>query len=215
MKKKFKLFATIGSLALAVCMMTIGVLAATNVSFSVTSNVGFTVGSTPVSVTGRVDYGATSSRALKEFSGDNFEGTSGDITSIGTLTLAPTATGGNALVAGDIKGTAVEFGDLTFANEQDNTIVYTFTIKNESAGSMYVKIDAPDYSEAQPATYVTAEETCTVSPSSAEYNANGTVAVPAGETVTYTLTLTITNVTQDANIQGVDFTFTINNAAIE
>ena len=216
MKKKFKLFATIGSLALAVCMMTIGVLAATQVSFSVTSNVGFTVESTPVTVTGKVEYGATSSRELKEFSGDNFEGTSGNITSIGPLTLAPTATEDNALVDDDITGgTTVEFGNLTFANEKNNTIVYTFTIKNESTGNMYVKIEAPDYSEAQPATYVTAEETCTVSPSSAEYNANGTVAVPAGETVTYTLTLTITNVTQDANIQDVDFTFTINNAAIE
>ena len=215
MKKKFKLFATIGSLALAVCMMTIGVLAATNVSFSVTSNVGFTVGSTPVSVTGKVEYGATGSREFKEFSGVNFKGTSGDITSIGTLTLAPTETEDNALVAGNItEGTAVEFGDLTFANEKNNTIVYTFTIKNESAGSMYVKIDAPDYSEAQPATYVTAEETCTVSPSSEEYDANGKVAVSAGETVTYTLILKITNVTQDTDIQGVDFTFTINNAAI-
>ena len=41
MKKKFKLFATIGSLCLAVAMMTIGVLAATTASFTVTSNVTF------------------------------------------------------------------------------------------------------------------------------------------------------------------------------
>ncbi len=41
MKKKFKLFATIGSLALAVCMMTIGVLAATQVTLTVTTDITF------------------------------------------------------------------------------------------------------------------------------------------------------------------------------
>ena len=35
MKKKFKLIATIGSLALAICMLTIGVLAATNVGLTI------------------------------------------------------------------------------------------------------------------------------------------------------------------------------------
>ena len=41
MKKKFKLFATIGSLALAVCMMTIAVLAATQVKLTVTTDITF------------------------------------------------------------------------------------------------------------------------------------------------------------------------------
>lgn len=41
MKKKFKLFATIGSLCLAVAMMTIGVLAAAQANLTVTSNVTF------------------------------------------------------------------------------------------------------------------------------------------------------------------------------
>ncbi len=41
MKKKFKLFATIGSLALAVCMMTIGVLAAAQATLTVNSQVTF------------------------------------------------------------------------------------------------------------------------------------------------------------------------------
>ena len=41
MKKKFKLFATIGSLAIAICMMTIGVLAAAQVTLNVNSTVSF------------------------------------------------------------------------------------------------------------------------------------------------------------------------------
>lgn len=41
MKKKFKLFATIGSLCLAVAMMTIGVLAAAQANLTVSSNVTF------------------------------------------------------------------------------------------------------------------------------------------------------------------------------
>ena len=210
MKKKFKLFATIGSLALAVCMMTIGVLAATNVSFSVTSNVGFTVGSTPVSVTGRVDYGATGSRALKEFSGDNFEGTSGNITSIGPLTLAPTATEDNALVAGNISETTVAFGELTFANEKNNTIVYTFTVKNESTAACYVKITEPTVSVGG----ISVSKSCkTGTEPTTDYAVAGTQALAAGETVTYIYTLKITDVTKDITVGSVGFKFDINNAA--
>ena len=54
MKKKFKLFATIGSLALAVCMMTIGVLAASQVTLNVTSNVSFDTTSVLVDIAGSV-----------------------------------------------------------------------------------------------------------------------------------------------------------------
>ena len=209
MKKKFKLFATIGSLAIAVCMMTIGVLAATQVSFSVTSNVGFTVTSAPVTVTGKVEYGATGSRTIKEFSGDNFEGTSGNITSIGTLTLAPTATGDNALVAGDITGTIVKFGDLTFANEQNNTIVYTFTVKNESTANCYVKITEPTVSVDD----ISVSKSCKTGTEPTDYAVAGTQPLAAGETVTYTYTLTITDVTKDINVGSVGFKFDINNAA--
>ena len=209
MKKKFKLFATIGSLALAVCMMTIGVLAATNVSFSVTSNVGFTVESTPVSVTGRVDYGATGSRALKEFSGDNFEGTSGNITSIGPLTLAPTATEDNALVTGDISETTVAFGNLTFANEKNNTIVYTFTVKNESTADCYVKITEPTVS----VDGISVSKSCKTGTEPTDYAVAGKQPLAAGETVTYIYTLKITDVTKDITVGSVGFKFDINNAA--
>lgn len=208
MKKKFKLFATIGSLALAVCMMTIGVLAATNVSFSVTSNVGFTVGSTPVSVTGKVEYGATGSREFKEFSGDNFEGTSGDITSIGTLTLAPTATEDNALIAGDISETTVAFGNLTFANEKNNTIVYKFTVKNESTADCYVKITEPTVS----VDGISVSKSCKTGTEPTDYAVAGTQALAAGETVTYTYTLKITDVTKNITVGSVGFKFDINNA---
>ena len=66
MKKKFKLFATIGSLALAICMMTIGVLAATQVSLSVTSNVSFSTDKVYVDVTGEVAYSTNASTRAKK-----------------------------------------------------------------------------------------------------------------------------------------------------
>ena len=206
MKKKFKLFATIGSLALAICMMTIGVLAATQVTFSVTSNVSFDVTAVPVSVTGKVEYGPEGTRAFKEFSGDNFEGTSGAITSVGTLTLAPTVEEDNELVTGNITDTTVGFGDLTFANKDNNTIVYTFTIKNESSANMFVKITAPTVN----ADGVTPTTTSKVDES--DYTSNTEIA--AGKTLTYTYTLTITDVTKSIDSFAVAFTFDINNAAI-
>lgn len=54
MKKKFKLFATIGSLCLAVAMMTIGVLAATSQTLNVTSNVNFQTATVLVDIEGTV-----------------------------------------------------------------------------------------------------------------------------------------------------------------
>lgn len=44
MNKKFKLFTTIASLCLAVCLMAFGVWAASSVSYSITANLKYTVG---------------------------------------------------------------------------------------------------------------------------------------------------------------------------
>ena len=105
MKKKFKLFATIGSLALAICMMTIGVLAAAQVSLSVTSNVSFNTTSVLVDIAGSVT-GAVEGQ--KDY--DGFTANPAD----------PSTT-----------PTAWTIGALTF-DETHKTITYTITVTNQS-----------------------------------------------------------------------------------
>ena len=105
MKKKFKLFATIGSLCLAVAMMTIGVLAATSVTFNVTSSVSF------ASETVLVDIAAEVTGAVE-----------------GTKTYA-------GFTADPTKPNEVpskfEVGALTFS-ETNTTITYEITITNRA-----------------------------------------------------------------------------------
>lgn len=60
MKKKFKLWATIASLCLAVCIMAVGVYAASTVSLTVTSNVTFNAQSVFVGYKGKVERATTS-----------------------------------------------------------------------------------------------------------------------------------------------------------
>ena len=80
MKKKFKLFATIGSLCLAVAMMTIGVLAATSATFTVTSNVSFNAqNNIYATIQGTATQGTTKSFGpYKNYEGEVTEGSSFD-----------------------------------------------------------------------------------------------------------------------------------------
>ena len=203
MKKKFKLFATIGSLALAVCMMTIGVLAATQVSFSVTSNVSFETDKVYVDVIGKVEYGASSSRESKNFTGQNYTGTVGD-----TAATNMVLTAGTGLTQEDITGTQVNFGSLAFAEEKDNTIVYTFTITNSGANDCYVKITPTN--GVQDATNVTAEQAV----SGGIKAVDGTEALTTGESVTYKYTLTITDISKSVTPGDVSFAFVMQSAAM-
>lgn len=203
MKKKFKLFATIGSLALAICMMTIGVLAATQVSLSVTSNVSFSTDKVYVDVTGEVAYSTNAStRAKKAFTGKNYS----------TLT-APA--GNMILTAGEgtptISGTEAQFGNISFYEKQNDTIVYTFTITNAGSNACFVKIDIPAYESEVTADNVTIETKCFkgVAPgTSMAYD--GTASLAKGEKMTLTYTLTLTDVSHSVDgFDNVDFTFTM------
>ena len=204
MKKKFKLFATIGSLALAVCMMTVGILAATQVSLSVTSNVSFSTDKVYVDVTGEVAYSTNAStRAKKAFTGKNYS----------TLT-APA--GNMTLTAGEgtptISGTEAQFGNIAFYEKENDTIVYTFTITNAGSNTCYVKIDIPAYVSEVTADNVTITTTCVKGEEPIAYD--GTAALATNETMKLTYTLTLTDVSHSVDgFDNVDFTFTMQSEA--
>ena len=125
MKKKFKLFATIGSLALAVCMMTIGVLAATNVQFTVNSSVQFQVGDdllldmAVVTTSSGATLAGSDAASQKTYTGD------------GTTGRTPTAT---------TEYTA-QAQTATF-NAANDTVTYTITFTNHAEFDVTVTVEA-------------------------------------------------------------------------
>ena len=90
MKKKFKLWATIASLALAVCIMAVGVYAAASVSLNVTSTVTFNAQSVFVGYKGKIERATSaefsSPETLVEEHEDWVTNGSTTSTSSGTLT---------------------------------------------------------------------------------------------------------------------------------
>lgn len=204
MKKKFKLFATIGSLALAVCMMTVGILAATQVSLSVTSNVSFSTDKVYVDVTGEVAYSTNAStRAKKAFTGKNYSTLTAPA---GTMTL--TASEGSPTIS----GTEAQFGNIAFYEKENDTIVYTFTITNVGSNACYVKIGIPAYESEVTADNVTITTTCVKGEEPIAYD--GKAALATNETMTLTYTLTLTDVSHSVDgFDNVDFTFTMQSEA--
>ena len=205
MKKKFKLFATIGSLALAICMMTIGVLAATQVTFSVTSSVSFTTDKVYVDVKGEVGYGATASRQTKSFTGKNYTGVAGSAPA-GDITL--TAGTGSPTIS----GTEAQFGNIKFAEEVNNQIVYKFTITNKGTNPCFVKVTIPAYESGVTATNVTIVTEC--KKGEQNFAHDGSASLATNETMTLTYTLTLTDVSKSVDsLTDVDFTFNMQNVA--
>lgn len=184
MKKKFKLFATIGSLALAVCMMTIGVLAASTVTLDVNSTVSFNVSSVFSTITGVADgTGAKAKFTVKTYSG---EGTS--MTPVATIN-------------------AQDLGNMNFTDD-DTAIVYTFTISNDApAGTGNTSVQ---YSVTLAEETTTALESATQL--SGEFsNATGKIAQGA-DAVTVTYTLTLSDVTK--SFAAVNISFDISVSAV-
>ena len=122
MKKKFKLFATIGSLALAICMMTIGVLAAAQVTLSVTSNVSFNTTSVLVDIAGSVTGAVEGQKDYEGF----------------TANPADPSTTPNAWT----------IGALTF-DETHKTITYTITVTNQSEFAVKMAVTGAPSATAQ------------------------------------------------------------------
>lgn len=183
MKKKFKLFATIGSLCLAVAMMTIGVLAATSATLNVTSTVQFSAVGVYVDVAGKVEGGDLA--AAKELTAKNYTELTGqsssDFTGTG-LTNSKWALG------------ALNFVENTDENTDGQTITYTFTFTNKSDFDIKV---TPTVTKAEtfPAT-ITVTETKT-----------GMDSIAKNGSVTYTLVLELTDVSATIAAQQVDLKF--------
>lgn len=177
MKKKFKLFATIGSLALAVCMMTIGVLAASQVSLTVNSTVTFSAKSVYVTVAGEMSGGT---QGTKSFEAKNYTGTAG-----------------NAVSSGDFTGTGVTSNEYSFENavysEDEAVITYKFTITNDGAVPAFVKVTVNDTTVTNPSLTkgtLTRDASSTATTCTA---INGTTSIPEGKNVVVTYTLTLNN----------------------
>lgn len=185
MKKKFKLFATIGSLALAICMMTIGVLAASTVSFEVNSTVSFSVSSVFSTITGSADGVGAQSFSVKTYT----EG----------ATMTPVSSIG-----------AQNMGAMTFS-DTDTEIVYTFTISNDApAGtgntSVQYSIELTEESEAAIAD---------VTQLSGEFSGaaqSGKIAQGA-EAVTIKYTITLSDVSKSFAATSVSFDISVSAVA--
>lgn len=122
MNKKFKLWATIASLCLAVCIMAVGVYAASSVSLTVTSNVTFNAQSVFVGYKGKVERATTGDFTSAEEVVEEHEDwvTNGSTTSTSAGTL-----------------TAWTPNEVTF-EEGKQFIRYTITFQNNSGFNIKV-----------------------------------------------------------------------------
>lgn len=188
MKKKFKFIASVASLCLAVAMMTIGVIAAQQVTFNVTSNVTFSASSVFMGFEGKVERATT----------DAFTGAE---------VLAQTGTDEARELKNFTDGTS-STGDpiswtptgLTF-EEGKQFVRYTITVNNYSDFGVTVTVGG---------TITATSDDCTVTPSTAVGGtftiAAGTIEAPTAGT--WTLTLALNNVAKEATIQ-VNPTFSV------
>ena len=177
MKKKFKLFATIGSLALAVCMMTIGVLAATNVQFTVNSSVQFQVGDDLL-----LDMAVVTTSSGATLAGSDAASQS-TYTGNGTTGRTPTAT---------TEYTA-QAQTATF-NAANNTVTYTITFTNHAEFDVTVTVEALPTAVTKDGKTLTSV-TSTYGAESTSVAQDGTFTIPKATneatpgTVTHTVTI--------------------------
>lgn len=178
MKKKFKLFATIGSLALAVCMMTIGVLAANSVSLTVNSTVSFSATGVYADFEGKVAGAATGNTTVTAKNYTTLQDTS-----------APTFTG-TGITDGTWTVSGVTFG------ESNKTITYTFKFTNKTPDKK-LQVVVSDTTASEDA--ITIDKNGDESTLTAEIGGN--------VTYTLTLTLTDVSKSASVNV-SVSFTLT-------
>ena len=177
MKKKFKLFATIGSLALAICMMTIGVLAATNVQFTVNSSVQFQVGDDLL-----LDMAVATTSSGATLAGSDAASQS-TYTGNGTTGRTPTAT---------TEYTA-QAQTATF-NAANNTVTYTITFTNHAEFDVTVTVEALPTAVTKDGKTLTSV-TSTYGAESTSVAQDGTFTIPKATseatpgTVTHTVTI--------------------------
>ena len=178
MKKRVKLFTTIASLCLAVALMAFGVYAATNLSFNVSNTVSFTATalvrakvwhetSTTKCTASTPLANTTEAAPFKEYNGSESTGTElpiGDVTLTATTSVA-----------------------------EQMTYSYTIYIKNMATSNdsnQYLKVVVTGKTVAYAAADGYGIETTYKKGESA---ATATVVLAAGESMSYTVTITIDN----------------------
>ena len=177
MKKKFKLFATIGSLALAICMMTIGVLAATNVQFTVNSSVQFQVGDDLL-----LDMAVATTSSGATLAGSDAASQS-TYTGNGTTGRTPTAT----------EEYTAQARTATF-NAANDTVTYTITFTNHAEFDVTVTVEALPTAVTKDGKTLTSV-TSTYGAESTSVAQDGTFTIPKATseatpgTVTHTVTI--------------------------
>lgn len=201
MKKKFKLFATIGSLALAICMMTIGVLAAAQVSLTVDSTVSFSASSVYVQVDGNVSGGTQA--AAQTFSVKNYTGSTAGATSPGNFV--------NVDDDSEVTSNKITFTEINYS-ESKKIVTYTFTVTNKGAVPAFVKIESTDPTNSA----ITVEElTKDASSTSTTATFDGKVALAKNQTLVVTYKLTLNNVSASvADNNTVSFSFEFDDQAL-
>ena len=172
MKKKFKLFATVASLCLAIALMGFGVYAASTVTVTVTSNVSFSA-----SAHVRATIEGTETAQNTSFTADNPE----DV----VLTAASGADG------------SMTFGDNALGaptnGSQNITYSYTITITNNAAADdtydeLQVTVTKPTMTASLATDGYEVEFTSTQFTGS---EATSSYTIAAGANASYTVTITI------------------------
>ena len=197
MKKKFKLFATIGSLALAVCMMTIGVLAATSVSLTVNSTVSFSSTSVYVTFVGTVSGGDSINKTV---TAKNYT----ELTAQSNGTFTAQAGGDSA----NFTGGAWNIGSLAFAEGAGQTIKYVFKFTNDTPEKAIDIVVTPTNAAGETVDAVISYQT-----EDGAGTASDLEGLASGKYVEYVYTLTLNNVSQTLDASNVSFDIDITPAA--
>ncbi len=124
MKRKFKLFATVASLCLCLALMAFGVYAATNVKYTASGSVSFTVNDVFVTVTNNM---------VKKIGTAQEEKVASDVESAQSYTVD-----GSSVKTGTDLAADCTYEDVVFTKTGDY-IKYTTTIKNDGESPIKVK----------------------------------------------------------------------------
>lgn len=209
MKKKGRIFGTISALAISTALMTVGVMAASQVSLNVNSSVSFQATGVYVKVNGQIQQGDSTSNLTNATEPEN-----SDYTYIGysyTPVTAQTESGTTATTYDDTPTGSVSneampawtIGEISF-DETNKVIRYNFDFKNYSEFTVNATIT--NYSQAVEQTpsltsvFTSFADSIDVS----ESQTGGVISIPAKTgavpgTASYTITLTLKKFNESLN----------------
>lgn len=189
MKRKFKLFATIASLCLCLALMAFGVYAATNVKYTASGSVSFTVNDVFVTVTNKM---------VKKI------GDAGETEVASTVASAKSYTEDESKVkTGTDLAADCTYADVQFTKTNDY-IKYTTTIQNDGESAIKVKfvVTTPTDTTHLGAT-VTAQVTGGGQPEEAATDYTGVVkTLTQNQTITLVLTISLKNMESTLTADG-------------